>query len=156
MSRERPGSVTLVVVLIWIGFAFTLLGAVSVVLIGTGLAASSPDVLASELQRLDLPASWAPGIGPIMIVAGAFLLVVALIYALFAIAISRGSNIARILLTIIIVVRLVGGVVTLVTGFGTDTWMFAVFLGLALDVVVLILLFNSAANAFFNDRVRAR
>jgi len=157
MSQEtavRPGSVTIVVILIWIGFAFTLVGAVSLVLIGTGIASSTPEAIAAELERLDLPAAWAPSIGPILIVSGAFLLVIALIYALFAVFISRGSNVARILIAIIIAIRIIGGIIMMVTGWGTDTWLFSVFLGVALDVAVLFLLFNSQANAFFTDRVR--
>ena len=157
MSQDtavRPGSVTIVVILIWIGFAFTLIGAISLVLIGTGIASSTQEAIAAELERLDLPAAWAPSIGPIFIVSGVCLLVIALLYALFAIFISRGSNVARILLAIIIVVRIIGGIVMFVTGWGTETWMFSVFLGVALDVVVLFLLFNSQANAFFTDRVR--
>ncbi len=157
MSQEtavRPGSVTIVVILIWIGFAFTLVGAVSLVLIGTGIASSTPEAIAAELERLDLPAAWAPSIGPILIVSGAFLLVIALIYALFAVFISRGSNVARILIAIIIAIRIIGGIIMMITGWGTDTWLFSVFLGVALDVAVLFLLFNSQANAFFTDRVR--
>ena len=49
----RPGSVTIVVILIWIGFAFTLVGAVSLVLIGTGIASSTPEAIAAELERLE-------------------------------------------------------------------------------------------------------
>lgn len=157
MSQEtavRPGSVTIVVILIWIGFAFTLVGAVSLVLIGTGIASSTPEAIAAELERLDLPAAWAPSIGPILIVSGAFLLVIALIYALFAVFISRGSNVARILIAIIIAIRIIGGIIMMITGWGTDTWLFSVFLGVALDVAVLFLLFNSQANAFFTDWVR--
>lgn len=152
--RERPSQVTIVVILIWIAFALTVVGAIATILVGTGIAASDPARVAEELKNLDLPESWSTGIGPIIIVAGALMFVVAIIQAFFAIAIGRGSNIARILLTILIIIRIVSSIVFIVTSWGTETWMFGVFLAVALDVIVLLLLFNSKSNEFFTDQVK--
>ncbi len=152
--RERPSQVTIVVILIWIAFALTVVGAIATILVGTGIAASDPARVAEELKNLDLPQSWATGVGPIVIVAGALMFVVALIQAIFAVAISRGSNVARILLTILLVIRIASGIVFIVTSWGTESWMFGVFLAIALDIIVLLLLFNMKSNEFFTDRVR--
>lgn len=152
--RERPSQVTIVVILIWIAFALTIVGAIATILVGTGIAASDPARVAEELKNLDLPESWATGVGPIVIVAGALMFVVAIIQAIFAVAIGRGSNVARILLTILMVIRIVSGVVFIVTSWGTETWMFGVFLSIALDIIVLLLLFNAKSNEFFTDRVK--
>jgi len=152
--RERPSQVTVVVILIWIAFALTVVGAIATILVGTGIAASDPARVAEELKNLDLPESWATGVGPIIIVAGALMFVVAIIQAIFAVAIARGSNVARILLTILIVIRVISGVVFIVTSWGTETWMFGIFLSIALDIIVLLLLFNSKSNEFFTDRVK--
>lgn len=152
--RERPSQVTIVVILIWIAFALTVVGAIATILVGTGIAASDPARVAEELKNLDLPESWATGVGPIVIVAGALMFVVAIIQAIFAVAIGRGSNVARILLTILMVIRIVSGVVFIVTSWGTETWMFGVFLSIALDIIVLLLLFNAKSNEFFTDRVK--
>ena len=152
--RERPSQVTVVVILIWIAFALTVVGAIATILVGTGIAASDPARVAEELKNLDLPESWATGVGPIIIVAGALMFVVAIIQAIFAVAIGRGSNVARILLTILIVIRVISGVVFIVTSWGTETWMFGIFLSIALDIIVLLLLFNSKSNEFFTDRVK--
>lgn len=152
--RERPSQVTIVVILIWIAFALTIVGAIATILVGTGIAASDPARVAEELKKLDLPETWSTGIGPIIIVAGALMFVIAIIYAIFAVAISRGSNVARILLTILIAIRIVGGIVFIVTSWGTETWMFGTFLAIALDIIVLLLLFNSKSNEFFTDRVK--
>jgi hypothetical protein len=152
--RERPSQVTVVVILIWIAFALTVVGAIATILVGTGIAASDPARVAEELKNLDLPESWATGVGPIIIVAGALMFVVAIIQAIFAVAIGRGSNIARILLTILIAIRVISGVVFIVTSWGTETWMFGIFLSIALDIIVLLLLFNSKSNEFFTDRVK--
>jgi hypothetical protein len=153
-ASVRPSQVTIVVVLIWIAFALTVVGAIATILVGTGIAASDPARVAEELKNLDLPESWSTGIGPIIIVAGALMFVIAIIQAIFAVAIGRGSNIARILLTILLAIRIISGIVLIVTSWGTQTFMFGVFLGIGLDVIVLLLLFNSQSNAFFTDRVK--
>jgi hypothetical protein len=153
-TQERPSQVTIVVVLIWIAFALTVVGAIATILVGTGIAASDPARVAEELKALDLPQSWASGVGPIVIVAGALMFVIAIIQAIFAVAIGRGSNVARILLTILLVIRVISGVVFIVTSWGTETWMFGVFLSIALDIIVLLLLFNTKSNEFFTNRVK--
>ena len=152
--RVRPSQVTIVAVLLWIGFALTLVGAIAAIIAGTAIAASDPAVVADHLKELDLPESWNTTAGPITIVAGVAILIIAIIYAIFAVAISRGSNVARILLTILIIIRVLGGIVFIVTSWGTQTWMFGTFLAVALDIIVLLLLFNSKSNEFFTDRVK--
>ena len=153
-TRIRPSQVTIVVVLIWIAFALTLVGAVATILAGTGIAASDPARVAEELKKLDLPETWSTGIGPIIIVAGAMMLIVAIIEAIFAVAISRGSNVARVLLTILLGLRIISGIVLVVTSWGTESYMFGVFLSVAIDVIILLLLFNHASNEYFTDEVR--
>lgn len=150
---ERPSQVTIVVVLIWIGFALTVAGAIGTILLGTGIAASEQAAIVEELKRLDLPEGWATTVGPIIIVTGALLFVIAIIEAIFAIAISRGSNIARILLTILIAIRLVGGVFFLISSWGSQTFGLGVFMDMALGIIVLLLLYSSASNEYFTDRV---
>ncbi|MFM7211199.1 MAG: hypothetical protein ACKOYQ_04210, partial [Actinomycetota bacterium] len=89
---ERPSQVTIVVILIWISFALTVAGAIAVILVGTGIAASDQAAVAEQLKNLDLPQEWASTIGPIVIVTGALFFIIAIIDAIFAIAIGRGSN----------------------------------------------------------------
>lgn len=153
-TQVRPSQVTIVVVLIWIAFALTVVGAIATILAGTGIAASDPALVAEKLKELDLPETWSTGIGPIIIVSGALMFVVAIIEAVFAVAIGRGSNIARILLTILIVIRIVSGIVLIVTSWGTESFLFGTFLAMGLDIIVLLLLFNHQSNEFFTDRVR--
>ena len=153
-TKQRPSQVTIVVVLIWIGFALTIVGAIATVLVGTGIAASDPARVAEELQKLDMPASWSTGIGPIIIVAGGLMFIVAIIDAIFAVAISRGSNVARILLTILIAIRLVGGIVLIVTSWGTEGFLLGTFMAMGLDVIVLLLLFNHTSNQYFTNEVK--
>jgi len=154
-TRTRPSQVTIVVVLIWIAFALTVVGAIATILAGTAIAASDPAVVAEKLKELDLPESWNTTAGPITIVAGVAMLIIALIQAIFAVAISRGSNIARVLLTILLVIRIVGGIVLIVTSAGTASFMFGLFLAVAVDIIILLLLFNHASNEYFTDEVKA-
>ncbi len=155
-SRVRPSTVTIAVILIWLRFALTLVGAVSIVLFGTGVAASDQAVIAEELQRAELPAEWATTVGPILIVTGVAFLILAIIEAIFAVAIGRGSNVARILLTILIVLRLIGGLVLILFGWGGNSFEYGTFLGMAIGIIMLLLLYNHSANQFFTNEVRAR
>lgn len=154
--RVRPSQVSIVVVLLWIGFALTLVGAAATIITGTTIAASDPAAVAQLLKDLDLPLSWGSTAGPVLIVGGAFFVIVALIEAAFAIAIGRGSNIARILLTILIVLRLIGDLFFILTSWGAPGFMFGAFLDMGLCIILLLLLFNHQANEFFNDEVPAR
>ena len=155
-TRTRPSQVTIVVILIWIAFALTVVGAIATILAGTAIAASDQASVEQLLKDLDLPKEWSTTAGPIVIVAGALFFIVALIEAIFAIAIGRGSNIARILLTILLIIRIIGGLVFILTSWGTAAFMFGIFLDMGLAIIVLLLLFNHPSNEFFTDEVKTR
>jgi hypothetical protein len=154
--RIRPGSVTIVVVLLWISFAAWVIAAITMFIFGTGItSAGNIQEIEKELEKFGLPTSWAPGVGPTFLVIGAILVVFAIISALFAVFISKGSNVARILLTIILAIRIVGSLSSLIaTDIGFSVVLSVIF-SVAIDVVILFLLFNTDANRFFTDRVRA-
>ena len=155
-TRNRPGAVTVVVVLLWISFAAWLIVAVAAFLTGTGLtAAGDIQQIEAELAKLGLPTSWAPAVGPTFLVIGGVLVIFAIISALFAVFIGKGSNVARILLTIIIGIRIVGGLSSL---FATDLTIGLVLssvISIGIDVVILFLLYNAESNRFFTNSVRA-
>ena len=155
-TRIRPSQVTIVVILIWIAFALTVVGAIATILAGTAIAASDQASVEQLLKDLDLPKEWSTTAGPIVIVTGALFFIVALIEAIFAVAIGRGSNIARILLTILIIIRIIGGLVFILTSWGTAAFMFGIFLDMGLAIIVLLLLFNHQSNEFFTDEVKTR
>jgi hypothetical protein len=155
-TRTRPSQVTIVVILIWIAFALTIIGAIATILAGTAIAASDQASVEQLLKDLDLPASWSTTAGPIVIVTGALFFIVALIEAIFAVAIGRGSNIARILLTILLIIRIIGGLVFILTSWGTAAFMFGIFLDMGLAIIVLLLLFNHQSSQFFTDEVKTR
>lgn len=154
--RTRPGSVTIVVVLLWISFAAWIIAAITMFIFGTGItSAGNIEQIEQELEKFGLPASWAPGVGPTFLVLGGILVVFAIISALFAIFISKGSNVARILLTIIIAIRIIGSLSSLIaTDIGFSV-IFSVIVSVAIDAVILFLLYNADANRFFTDKVPA-
>ena len=156
-TRNRPGSVTLVTVLLWISAGFWLITAITAFFTGTGLtAAGDEEQIAQELKNLGLPESWAPGVGPTFLVIGGVLIVFAVISALFAVFIARGSNVARIVLTVIIGLRALGSLsIVLATDLGFSLIISAV-VSIARDIVILFLLYNAEANKFFTHEVRIR
>jgi len=155
-TRTRPSQVTVVVILIWIAFALTVVGAIATILAGTAIAASDQASVEQLLKDLDLPKEWSTTAGPIVIVTGALFFIIALIEAIFAVAIGRGSNVARILLTILLIIRILGGLVFILTSWGTAAFMFGIFLDMGLAIIVLLLLFNHQSNQFFTDEVKTR
>lgn len=155
-TRNRPGAVTIVVVLLWISFAFWLITAIAAFFTGTGLtAAGDIQQIEQELEKLGLPTSWAPAVGPTFLVIGVVLVVFALISALFAVFIGKGSNIARILLTIIVAIRIVGTLSSLLATDLSIGLVISAVISIGIDVVILFLLYNAESNRFFTDSVKA-
>lgn len=155
-TRNRPGAVTIVVVLLWISFAFWLITAIAAFFTGTGLtAAGDIQQIEQELEKLGLPTSWAPAVGPTFLVIGVVLVVFALISALFAVFIGKGSNIARILLTIIVAIRIVGTLSSLLATDMSIGLVISAVVSIGIDVVILFLLYNAESNKFFTDSVKA-
>jgi Na+-driven multidrug efflux pump len=64
--------------------------------------------------------------------------------------------VARILLTILLIIRILGGLVFILTSWGTAAFMFGIFLDMGLAIIVLLLLFNHQSNEFFTDEVKTR
>ena len=155
-TRNRPGAVTIVVVLLWISFAFWLITAIAAFFTGTGLtAAGDIQQIEQEVEKLGLPTSWAPAVGPTFLVIGVVLVVFALISALFAVFIGKGSNIARILLTIIVAIRIVGTLSSLLATDMSIGLVISAVVSIGIDVVILFLLYNAESNKFFTDSVKA-
>ncbi len=155
-TRNRPGAVTIVVVLLWISFAVWLITAIAAVFTGTGLtAAGDIQQIEAELEKLGLPTAWAPAIGPTFLVIGGVLLIFAILSALFAVFIGKGSNVARILLTIIVAFRIVSALSSLLATDLNFGLIISAVISVGIDIVILFLLYNAESNKFFTDQVRA-
>jgi hypothetical protein len=128
----RPGSVTVVVVLTWIS-------AVIAIVSGVLLLIFAPAV------RVQVGNS---NVSTAVIIIGVVILVIGLLTAWVATRLGKGGNGARILLTILEVLQIAGALATLSTVSGSNTVSQSV-VTIIIGVVILALLWNSRANAFF-------
>ena len=126
----RPGSVTTVIVVTWIIAAFTILAGVLFLVMSE-----------SALAEAGISDSTATTYGIVELVLGA-------VIALVAIGLGSGNNFARVLVSILMVLRLGVAVWAGIALWGHGGFWSAVIAGL-LALLVLALLWNDRANAFF-------
>lgn len=128
LDARRPGGVTVVVVL-------TVLVGLLDIVFGILLIAGRNTVTVSGLDASGVLVS-----GIIEILIGLFVVVVAR-------ALSWGSNVARSLVVLLMVLRVIAGVAAMTAGEGALDWQHALVVALA--VVIIGLLFTPAASTFF-------
>ena len=129
--RERPGGVTFVVVVAYIGFIFEILGGVLVLID----ADSKHQQLVSGMTKNELTTT-----GIVMIVIG-------VIGILLTGALARGSNVVRVLFAVWVSFEIAAGLYGVVAYDGADRGAYVV--PLVFGIVVLYLLLNQRADAFF-------
>ncbi len=152
LVRQRPGTVTVVVVLLWISMAALLLVGVLLLVAAAGITAGATQAeIEKALSDAGLPIGWAPAVGPVMFSLAAVAFIFAVIQALFAVFISKGSNVARILITILLAIRLAASLVGMFT---VPAFIAQAIIDVIMSIVILALLWNTRANEFFTDRVR--
>lgn len=129
-TQDRPASVSFVVILTWITAILTIIGGLLLVLAND-----------ATLEEAGVNAGNATLQGWVAIAMG-------VVIALFASALGNGSRFARLLITLLMMFRFVLGVIGMIALWGTSHLLAAgVTAGLAL--LVLYLLWNSKASAFF-------
>jgi hypothetical protein len=127
---RRPGSVTVVVVLTIISGILTLLGAIFLLLLGG--AAS----LASNVS------------GVAVLIFGILYLIFGIITIAVGVGLRNGSRFARILVTILMVIDILGGIANLIW-FRNNQTLTSGIITIIVSVVVLALLYNRRASNFF-------
>ncbi|ODT98581.1 MAG: hypothetical protein ABS81_27565 [Pseudonocardia sp. SCN 72-86] len=130
----RPGSVTVVVVLVWIS-------AVLQILVGVLLLVVAATIGTAEVKV-------ASGV---IVAIGVFTLIIGLLTAAVASSLGKGGNGARVIVTILQVLQILGGVTTL-SVYGTGGTGSGSFGTIAIAVIILALLWNNRANQFFGQR----
>ncbi|AEA26673.1 hypothetical protein ACFQ34_26865 [Pseudonocardia benzenivorans] len=128
----RPGSVTVVVVLTWISAVLQILIGVMLLVVA---AAVAPDV--------DLTV----GRGTVVAI-GILVLLVGIVTAAVASRLGKGGNGARILVSVLEVLQVAGALATLFTYGRTGPGSGAIGT-IAIAVLILVLLWNRRADAFF-------
>ncbi|MET3508801.1 MULTISPECIES: hypothetical protein [Plantibacter] len=122
---KRPGGVTIVAVIVWIqGFLSALGGALLMV------GANTPN---GNLQGMQ--------------VAGLVSLILGIITIIVGVGLLRGSSVARVLTTIVLVLSIASAVYAMVTTGNLATQI----ISLLLAVIGLILLYTKAASDYFRS-----
>ncbi|WP_353807501.1 DUF7144 family membrane protein [Agromyces sp. SYSU T00194] len=121
----RPGGVTFVAILTWIGGFFDILGGALVLLFGAGQAAEGARVSLTTIAIVSII------VGVVAIAVAAGLL--------------RGNSAARIIVTIVEVLSIAGSVWVIVV----TPSAIAEYFSIAFGLLIIALLFSRRANAFF-------
>jgi hypothetical protein len=85
-----------------------------------------------------------------VLLAGVLLLVIAFIRVIVAVYLARGRNWARIVVALVVLLQIAGGLAALFAG----DWLRAIGV-IAVEVLVLWLLFNARSSAFIAERSAA-
>ncbi|GEL26732.1 hypothetical protein PSU4_56860 [Pseudonocardia sulfidoxydans NBRC 16205] len=130
----RPGSVTVVVVLVWISAILQIIVGVLLLIVAATVGTAQVDVSSG-----------------VIVAVGIFTLVIGLLTAAVASRLGKGGNGARIIVTVLEVLQIVGAITTLSvygsTGAGSGS-----IGNIAIAVIILALLWNNRANEFFARR----
>jgi hypothetical protein len=131
-SVRRPGGVTFVIALTWL-VAFLSMVSGFLVILGEDSPVSG--------SILDTGASAATGWAEI---------VVGVITAVVAVGLSRGSNLARLLVTALMALRIAGAVWIAFQFGGEGGWLASALIG-GFALLIVLLLWNGPADRFFSQ-----
>lgn len=124
-DSSRPVGVTIVAVLAWISGFFSILGGILMIVSGLEVASMPREAL---------------------IVAAVISIIVGIVVIIVSFGLFRGSNVARIITTVVFVLNIINSIVQLFTG-TQSIW--AALLSALPSIIGVILLYTKPANAFF-------
>jgi len=125
MAQSRPVGVTIVAVLAWISGFFSILGGILMIISGLEVASMSREAL---------------------IIAAVISIIVGIVVIIVSFGLFRGSNVARIIVTVVFVLNIVNAIIQMFTG--TQSLWTALLSALP-SIIGVILLYTKSANAFF-------
>lgn len=148
---KRPVSLTIAVILQWVA-------AVVAVIAGFDLVAAAYEMAKAGVAEQVEGALVGQGIVDVsgsqvvvgVFVAGILLLAIALVRVMVAVYLARGRSWARTVVAVLVVISLVAGMSYLFQGY-----VLQAFLTVAVDVVVLWLMYNERSSAFIRERSSA-
>lgn len=124
-DSSRPVGVTIVAVLAWISGFFSILGGILMIVSGLEVASMPREAL---------------------IVAAVISIIVGIVVIIVSFGLFRGSNVARIITTVVFVLNIINAIVQMFTG--TQSIWTALLSALP-SIIGVILLYTKPANAFF-------
>jgi len=128
-SVERPGGVTLVAVLTWIGGALDILGG-TILLFQTSIA-STIEPFGGASQR---------------IVSAIFSILIGVVVIVVAVGLMRGSPVARIVITVAEVVSIL---LSIFLAIAYPAGAIGEYFGIVISLIIIALLWTRRASAFF-------
>ena len=135
---SRPGTITLIVVLMWINAIIEIIGGVLLMLGATS---------SSFVTGFDEGAGVEDVTGGVLLTAGIIGVIFGIITILLAIGLKNGSNGVRIFVTILIVLQILVDVAELTIWQNRSIW--TGLLGILIWLIILGMLWSSRASAFF-------
>jgi hypothetical protein len=147
---SRPVSLTIAVVLQWIA-------AVGALLVGFDLLMSALELSDTATKSALTDAMTGSGVTDVaasqivfgVAIAGVFVLAIAVLRVIVAVYLARGRSWARTVISVLVVLNILAGVAYL---FQDEFWRGIPTI--ALEIVVLWLLFNGQSSAFIRERSR--
>lgn len=130
MRAPRPGSVTFVVFLTWVIALITIIGGVSLLLLGEDTLADLGITSSNVTLYAWIEIGWG------------------VVVALVAMGLARGSGLARFLVTMLMLIRIVSAVFAALAIAGTTGFWTVVISG-GIAVIILSMLWTARATAFF-------
>jgi hypothetical protein len=148
----RPVSLTIGVILQWVAAAVAVISGLDLIAAAFSMSRSG----ISESLESTLREEGVTDIAGSLLVLGVFLagvsiVLLALLRILIAAYVWQGRSWARIVLTVLIGINIVGGLAYLFEGY-----VMRMLLTVPVDILVLWLIFNARASAFIADRSAAR
>ncbi|MDP1878561.1 MAG: hypothetical protein Q8M17_13515 [Actinomycetota bacterium] len=149
---SRPVSITLAVILQWIGAVYVLILGFDLLAAGVGMTRTG---IAAELEATLVEQGITDLSGSIvvvsMILAGALMCAIALVRMVVSAYLWQGREWSRMLLTVLIALNVIGALAYLVQG----EWLRAVG-AFVIDALMLYLMFNTQSSDFIAQAGRAR
>jgi hypothetical protein len=149
---SRPVSITIAVLLQWVGAAAVLLFAFDLIVAGMGMRDSAvSDEIEAALRSQGITDVGGGLVVIAMLLAGVLVAAIALVRIVVAVFLWQGRNWARIVLTVLVVLNMLGGVTYFAQGY---TLRALVTIGI--DILMLYFMFNAQASAYISAVSSAR
>ncbi|MHB1211216.1 MAG: hypothetical protein ACYC0W_02980 [Candidatus Nanopelagicales bacterium] len=149
---SRPVSITVAVILQWVGAVYVLILGFDLLAAGVGMTRTG---IAAELEATLVEQGITDLSGSIvvvsMILAGALMSAIALVRMVVSAYLWQGREWSRLVLTVLIALNVIGALAYLVQG----EWLRAVG-AFVIDAIMLYLMFTSQSSAFIAQAGRAR
>lgn len=141
---SRPVSITIAALLQWLGSAVVLLLAFDLIVAGMGmLDGGVADEIEATLRSQGITDVGGGLVVIAMLLAGVLVGAIALVRIIVTVYLWRGRNWARIVLTVLVILSMLGGVTYFAQGYTLRA-----VLTIAVDVLMLYFMFNAQASAY--------